>query len=101
MLAVDSCIPPAPRPAVDHDASDLAIWESGAILMYLAEEKDPQRRLLPRDPAQRSEVLSWLFFQVGGLGPMQGQADWWLLFAPERDEVALKRYIEETERLYG
>ncbi len=49
---------------MDHEAGDLAVWESGAILVYLAEEKDAQRRLLPADPQQRVEVLSWLFFQV-------------------------------------
>ncbi|GAB4821530.1 hypothetical protein N2152v2_008576 [Parachlorella kessleri] len=86
---------------VDHEAGDLAVWESGAVLLYLAEQKDPERRLLPTDTAKRIEVLSWLFWQVGGLGPMQGQADWWVLFAPDTDEFAIERYRNETKRLFG
>lgn len=53
-----------PSLAVDHEAQDLPVWESGSVLMYLAEQRDPQRRLLPADPALRTEVLSWLFWQV-------------------------------------
>lgn len=86
--------------AVDHSADDLAVFESGAILLYLA-ERDPQRRLLPADERGRAEVLSWLFWQVGGLGPMAGQADWWLALAPDRDEAAIRRYVDETRRLLG
>lgn len=69
-------------------------------MLYLA-EKDPHRRLLPSGASQRAEVLSWLFWQVGGLGPMQGQADWFVLYAPEKDVYAMKRYLSEVERLFG
>ncbi|KAL4855812.1 Disulfide-bond oxidoreductase YfcG [Chlorella vulgaris] len=85
---------------VDHNAGDLPVFESGAVLLYLA-ERDPERRLLPTDLRGRAETLSWLFWQMGGLGPMAGQADWFLLFAPERNEMGITRYTEEVHRLFG
>jgi glutathione S-transferase len=105
---------------IDHTApgGDLVVWESGSILLYLAEKyhKDPfddlpregagegrctTTCLLPQDPRSRVEVMNWLFWQVGGLGPMQGQADWWAAFSPDYNEAALQRYLTETQRLYG
>jgi GST-like protein len=76
----------------------LAIFESGAILVYLAEKS---RRFLPSDLRGRSDVLSWLFWQVGGLGPMLGQHGHFRLYAPEKIPYAIERYERETRRLYG
>ena len=76
----------------------LAIFESGAILIYLAEKTG---KLLPKDPAARSEVLQWLMFQMGGVGPMFGQNHHFRRSAPEKVPYAINRYAKETERLYG
>jgi len=76
----------------------LAIFESGAILVYLAEKSG---RFLPRDVRGRSGVLAWLFWQVGGLGPMLGQHGHFRLYAPEKIPYAIQRYERETKRLYG
>ncbi len=86
---------------VDHDGPDgepFPVFESGAILMYLAEKCGG---LLPQDPAARSTVLQWLFFQVGNVGPMFGQCGHFLGYAPEKVPYAMKRYQDETRRLYG
>lgn len=83
---------------VDRDAGDFAVFESGAILIYLAEKTG---RLLPADTKGRSTVLQWLMFQMGGLGPMQGQAGWFRNAAPEPMPLAYQRYHDETRRLYG
>ncbi len=81
---------------VDHDANDLVVFESGAILIHLAERTG---RLLPEGTAARSLALQWLMFQVGGLGPMMGQANVFHRYAPERIPYATKRYQRETRRL--
>jgi len=82
---------------VDHDAQDLAIFESGAILQYLAEKAG---RLLPRDTPGKYRVLSWVYWQVGGLGPMAGQAHHFLRYAPQQIEYAMHRFRTEVARLY-
>ena len=82
---------------VDHDADDLAIFESGAILLHLAEKTG---RLISDDPRGRSEVLQWLFFQVGGVGPMMGQANVFGRYAPETIPYAVERYQRECRRLF-
>ncbi len=82
---------------IDHDADDLAIFESGAILIYRAEKTGA---LLPQDVRGRSVVLQWLMFQMGGIGPMQGQANVFVRYAPERIPFAIERYQRETRRLY-
>ncbi len=82
---------------VDHDAGDFAVFESGAILIYLAEKTG---RLLPAEPHRRSVALQWLMFQMGGLGPMQGQAHVFLRYFPEHLPAAIARYQKETRRLY-
>ncbi len=76
----------------------LALFESGAILLYLAEKTG---KLLPEDPAKRYETIQWLFFQVGGIGPMFGQLGWFLKFDGRHveDPRPKQRYIDETERL--
>jgi len=82
---------------VDRDNDDFAVFESGAILIYLAEKSG---KLLPTDVKGRSEVIQWLMFQMGGLGPMQGQAVNFLKYFPERVQPAIDRYQKETLRLY-
>ncbi|GMH43160.1 hypothetical protein BSKO_11082 [Bryopsis sp. KO-2023] len=86
---------------VDHEKGDLAIFESGAIMMYLCDRFDAEGVLLPKDLAQRYEVIEWLMFQMGGVGPMQGQANHFSHFAPEKIEYGQQRYLNETKRLYG
>lgn len=83
---------------IDGDEEDFAVFESGAILLYLAEKAG---RLLPSHRRRRSEVIQWLMFQMAGIGPMQGQANHFFRYAPERIEYAIKRYQDETRRLYG
>jgi GST-like protein len=83
---------------VDRANGDFVVFESGAILIYLAEKTGSA--LLPSDPKQRSRVLQWLMFQMAGVGPMQGQAHVFVRYAPERIPYAIARYTEEVKRLY-
>ncbi len=76
----------------------ISVFESGAILLYLA---DKMRRFIPSDPRGRNSVLEWLFWQVGGLGPMAGQNHHFSQYAPEKLPYAIERYVKETNRLYG
>jgi GSH-dependent disulfide-bond oxidoreductase len=76
----------------------VSIFESGALLIYLAEKIG---RFMPADPRQRVATLEWLFWQTAGLGPMAGQNHHFNLFAPEKIPYAMNRYIKETARLYG
>lgn len=79
------------------DGQPLALMESGAILIYLAEKTG---KLMAQDPRGRSEVLTWLMFQMAGVGPMLGQVHHFRHYAPEQLPYAVKRYTEETTRLY-
>ena len=81
---------------VDHGNGDFAVFESGAIMIYLAEQAGA---LLPRDVRGRSLVIQWLMFQMGGVGPMMGQANVFYRYAPERIPYAIERYQRETRRL--
>lgn len=87
---------------VDHDPAGggepIAIFESGAILEYLA---DKTGELLPKEPRARFEVLQWCYWQVGGQGPMMGQANHFRAYAPEPLPYAIDRYTKESDRLYG
>jgi glutathione S-transferase len=83
---------------VDHDADDFAVFESGAILLYLAEKTG---RLLPTDAKGRSRVVQWLMFQMGGIGPMMGQANVFSRYWPEKYQPAIDRYQNESRRLFG
>ena len=83
---------------VDSDNDDFTVFESGAILIYLAEQSG---RFFSDDPKKRSRILQWLMFQMGGVGPMQGQAHVFLRYAPEKIPFAIERYQKETKRLYG
>ncbi len=78
--------------------ASIPVFESGAILVYLAEKA---ARLLPPDVRGRKAVFEWLFWQVGGLGPMAGQNHHFNRYAPEKIPYAIERYVNETNRLYG
>jgi GST-like protein len=80
------------------DGQPLALFESGAILLYLAEKGG---RFLPKAPRERYTTLQWLMWQMGGLGPMLGQAHHFLQYAPEKIPYAMNRYANEARRLYG
>src|SRR3954471_19688944 len=98
------CISPNNRmPAlVDHEPKGakgpLSVFESGAILLYLAEKLG---KFIPTDLPGRVDVLQWLFWQMGGLGPMAGQNGHFSQYAPEKIPYAIDRYVKETNRLYG
>ncbi|UOG57286.1 glutathione S-transferase family protein [Leptospira noguchii] len=83
---------------IDKDNANFTVFESGAILIYLAEKTG---KLLPKDPKEKSTVIQWLMFQMGGVGPMQGQAGVFLKYAPEKIPFAINRYQNETKRLYS
>src|SRR4051812_1406133 len=87
---------------VDQEPADgggpLSVFESGAILQYLAEKTG---QFLARDLRGRTETMQWLFWQMGGLGPMLGQNHHFSGYAPEKIPYAIDRYMKETERLYG
>ena len=86
---------------VDPDGPDgqpISLFESGAILLYLAAKTG---RYLPEGLRERYEVLQWLMFQVGGVGPMLGQAHHFRIYAPEKIDYAVDRYTNEARRLYG
>ncbi|MBP8263112.1 MAG: glutathione S-transferase N-terminal domain-containing protein [Pseudomonas sp.] len=82
---------------VDRDNDDFAVFESGAILLYLAEKTG---QLIPADAKGRSQVIQWLMFQMGGVGPMQGQANVFFRYYPEKLQGPIDRYQNETRRLY-
>ena len=87
---------------VDLDPAEagapVSVFESGAILLYLAEKTG---QFIPADLRSRVEVLQWLFWQMGGLGPMAGQNHHFALYAPEKIPYAIERYVKETSRLYA
>jgi len=82
---------------VDTDNGDFAVFESGAILVYLAEKTG---RLMPADVKGRSLVMQWLMFQMSGVGPMMGQANVFFRYLPEKIPVAIERYQNECRRLF-
>ena len=82
---------------VDRDEGNFAVFESGAIMIYLAEKTG---RLLPADPKGRSLVIQWLMFQMGGIGPMMGQANVFFRYFPEKLQPAIDRYQNECRRLF-
>jgi GST-like protein len=87
---------------VDHTPMErgapISVFESGAILLYLAEKSE---QFMARDLRGRVETIQWLFWQVGGLGPMAGQNHHFARYAPEKIPYAIERYVKETNRLYG
>ena len=80
------------------DGRPIALFESGAILVYLASKTG---KFMPRPDRQKFEVLQWLMFQMGGVGPMLGQTHHFRMYAPEKIDYAVNRYTNETRRLYG
>ena len=82
---------------IDHDNDDFAVFESGAILIYLAEKTG---RFMPQDVKGRSLVMQWLMFQMAGIGPMMGQANVFYRYAPEKIPYAIERYQREVLRLF-
>lgn len=96
--AYEAINPNGKIPAIVDSDTGLTIFESGAILIYLAEKTG---KLLPTEPQQRFQVLEWLMWQMGGVGPMFGQLNHFRKFAPEQIPYAINRYEQETLRLYG
>lgn len=82
---------------LDRDAGGFAVFESGAVLMYLAEKTG---RLMPSDTQGRSLVVQWLMFQMGGIGPMMGQANVFFRYFPEKIQPVIDRYQKECRRLF-
>ncbi len=82
---------------VDRANDDFAVFESGAIMIYLAEKTG---RLMPQDVKGRSQVIQWLMFQMGGVGPMMGQANVFTRYFPEKIPAAIDRYLRESRRLF-
>ncbi|MGM0563859.1 MAG: glutathione S-transferase family protein [Pseudomonadota bacterium] len=83
---------------VDRDNDDFVVFESGAIMLYLAEKTG---QFMPADARGRSEVTQWLMFQMGGVGPMMGQANVFYRYFPEKIPAAIERYQKETRRLFS
>ena len=97
-IAPNNRMPAIVDTAPADGGAPVTIFESGAILLYLAEKTG---KFLSADPRLRIETLQWLFWQMGGLGPMAGQNHHFSAYAPEKIEYAINRYVNETNRLYG
>lgn len=89
---------PAIVDAEGPDGKPISLFESGAILLYLASKTG---KFLPKTDRQKFEMMQWLMFQMGGVGPMLGQAHHFRIYAPEKIDYAIKRYTNEAKRLYG
>jgi GSH-dependent disulfide-bond oxidoreductase len=89
---------PALVDPIGPDGKPISLFESGAILLYLAAKTG---KLLPKSDRQKFETLQWLMFQMGGVGPMLGQAHHFRIYAPEKIDYAYDRYTNEAKRLYG
>jgi len=97
-IAPNNRIPAILDTAPADGGAPISVFESGAILQYLAEKTG---KFLPSDVRGRFDALQWLYWQMGGLGPMAGQNHHFVQYAPEKIEYAMNRYINETNRLYG
>jgi GSH-dependent disulfide-bond oxidoreductase len=97
-ISPNNRIPAVVDTAPSDGGGPISVFESGAILLYLAEKSG---KFLPKDPRGRMEVLQWLFWQVGGLGPMAGQNHHFKDYAREKIPYAIQRYQNETNRLYA
>ena len=97
-IAPNNRIPAIVDTLPEDGGEPVSIFESGAILLYLA---DKTKKFIPQDLRGRNECLKWLFWQMGGLGPMAGQNHHFVQYAPEQLPYAIDRYVKETSRLYG
>jgi GST-like protein len=97
-ISPNNRMPAIVDPAPADGGAPISVFESGAILLYLAEKSG---QLLSRNLRERMAALEWLFWQVGGLGPMAGQNHHFVRYAPENQPYATERYVKETNRLYG
>ncbi len=97
-IAPNNRVPAILDTAPADGGAPISVFESGAILEYLAEK---EQKFLPKDIRGKYEALQWLYWQMGGLGPMAGQNHHFVQYAPERIPYAMERYINETNRLYG
>ena len=97
-ISPNNRIPAIVDNAPANSGKPISVFESGAILLYLAEKTG---KFIPSDLAGRAEVLQWLFWQMGGLGPMAGQNHHFRNYAAEKIPYAIDRYVNETNRLYG
>ncbi|QIL73706.1 thiol:disulfide oxidoreductase [Diaphorobacter sp. HDW4B] len=97
-IAPNNRIPAIVDQAPADGGAPVPLFESGAILLYLA---DKTKRFIPQDLRGRNEAVQWLFWQMGGLGPMAGQNHHFVQYAPEKIPYAMERYVKETSRLYG
>jgi len=97
-IAPNNRMPAIVDTAPNDGGAPVSLFESGAILVYLAEKTG---KFLSADTRVRYDTLQWLFWQMGGLGPMAGQNHHFSVYAPEKIEYAIKRYVNETNRLYG
>ena len=97
-ISPNNRIPAIVDQAPADGGAPMALFESGAILQYLA---DKTGRFIPQDLRGRNQVLQWLYWQMGGLGPMAGQNHHFSQYAPEPVPYAIERYVKETARLYG
>ncbi|RDX56244.1 glutathione S-transferase C-terminal-like protein [Lentinus brumalis] len=86
---------------VDHHNGDFAIWESGAIILYLVDKYDTEKRLSVADEKGRYHLIQWLFFQMSGQGPYFGQAFWFMRYHPEKVPSAVERYQKEILRVFS
>jgi len=97
-IAPNNRIPAIIDQAPKEGGAPISVFESGAILLYLAEKTG---KFMPADARGRAEVQQWLFWQMAGLGPMAGQNHHFSNYAPEKIPYAIERYVKETNRLYG
>jgi len=97
-ISPNNRIPAIVDQAPTDGGAPISVFESGAILQYLAEKTG---QFLPTDLRKKVDVMQWLFWQMGGLGPMLGQNHHFSQYAPEKIPYAINRYVKETERLYG
>ncbi|TCD71960.1 Glutathione S-transferase 2 [Steccherinum ochraceum] len=86
---------------IDHKNNDFTVWESGAILLYLVEKYDTEKKYFATSETDRFAILQWLFFQVSGQGPYFGQAAWFTYFHAEKIPSAIERYQKEIKRVLG
>jgi len=84
---------------IDHRNNDFALWESGAIILYLLEKYDPEHRLSVVSPDEKAVLIQWLFFQTSGQAPYYGQAAWFIFAHPEKVPSAIERYRNEVRRV--